>query len=178
MEKEILKQIKKDKKNGFTLLYNQYADYALRTAFSIMKDREKSSDAVQETFIRVYKNIDSYDPTKPFKPWFYRILLNECNRILRKEKQNISFDQLQPILDSLNEDPNDDEYSELYDVIQNLDDINRIPIILKYIHDFSEKEIAETLDQNVNTIKSRLYKGRQKLREALPNFLKGGFANE
>ena len=56
----------------------------------------------------------------------------------------------------------------------NLDEIHRIPIILKYLQDFSEKEIAEILDLNINTLKSRLYKGRQKLKKFLEE---GGRAN-
>ena len=44
-----------------------------------------AKDAVQETFIRVYRQISSYNPELPFDPWFYRILTNECLRLLKKE---------------------------------------------------------------------------------------------
>lgn len=52
-------------------------------------------------------------------------------------------------------------------------DINRIPIVLKYLKGFSEEEIAQILDININTVKSRLFKGRQKLRKYL-EILEGG----
>ena len=60
-----------------------------------------------------------------------------------------------------------EEYEDLYNAIQDLQEINRVPIILKYLNDFSEKEIAEILDININTLKSRLYKGRNRLKKAL-----------
>jgi RNA polymerase sigma factor (sigma-70 family) len=52
----------------------------------VTKSRANTADAVQETFIRVYDHIDRFDPAKAFKPWFYRILLNECNRLMKVVK--------------------------------------------------------------------------------------------
>jgi RNA polymerase sigma-70 factor (ECF subfamily) len=60
-----------------------------------------------------------------------------------------------------------EEYEELYKAVDSLTDKLRIPVILKYLKGFKEAEIAEILDLNVNTVKSRLYKGRQKLKKAL-----------
>ena len=65
------------------------------------------------------------------------------------------------------------EYQFLYEAIGNLKDIYRIPIILKYLKGFKEAEIAEILEINQNTIKSRLLKGRQYLKSALNNIKKG-----
>ena len=55
----------------------------------------------------------------------------------------------------------------LYSALQNLKDDLRIPLLLKYINDFSEAEIAETLDLKCSTVKSRLYEGRQKIKTVL-----------
>ena len=84
MEKELLEKVKNKDKKAFEELYNIYSEYALRVAFAVTKDKSNAADAVQETFIRVYKYIDGYDINKPFKTWFYNILINECNRILSK----------------------------------------------------------------------------------------------
>ena len=62
------------------------------------------------------------------------------------------------------------EYQYLYEAIENLKDIYRIPIILKYLKGFKEAEIAEILGINQNTIKSRLLKGRQYLKLALNHY--------
>ena len=60
-----------------------------------------------------------------------------------------------------------DQLSDLYATIQSLDDAHRIPLILKYVKGFSEKEIAQILSLNQNTVKSRLFKGRKRLKEQL-----------
>lgn len=169
MEKKLITQIQAGDKQMFKELYDLYAEYALRVATAITKSRTFAADAVQETFIRIYKNIHSFDLTKPFKPWFYRILLNECNRFLEKKGKLIPTDHHWDNDPSLakTDQHHFEEYEDLYKAVGELTDLYRIPIILKYLNDFSEKEIAELLDLNQNTVKSRLLKGRQQLREAL-----------
>lgn len=178
MEKKIIKRIKAGDWDAFSLLYNQYADYALRVGMAVTRSKANSADAVQETFIRVYRNIDKFDIDKPFKPWFYKILINECRRIMTPSPDILPMDE---ILENDTQLSQEDkyrfqEYEDLYKAIQELDETNRIPIILKYLQDFSEKEIAEILGLNINTVKSRLYKGRQKLKKALGDF-DGGRVN-
>lgn len=66
-----------------------------------------------------------------------------------------------------------DAFKGLYAVIKELEDTNRIPLVLKYLKSFKEEEIANILNLNVNTVKSRLLKGRQKLKLAIIKYLKG-----
>lgn len=171
MDKELLQNILNGDKESFKKLYDDYSHHALRTAFAITKNRETAKDAVQETFIRVYLNLSGYDSSKPFQPWFYKILVNECNRLLKKGT-TLSFAD-----SSLEEDriaeKEKESFHNLHDAIDSLNDIYRIPVILKYLQGFSEKEIAAILDLNLNTVKSRLFKGRQKLKAALEIIEKG-----
>ncbi|NLO81961.1 MAG: RNA polymerase sigma factor [Clostridiales bacterium] len=171
MEKETIFRIKEGDKEAFEQLYNEYIEYALRTAIAITRNKPDALDAVQETFIRVYRNIIFYDEERPFKPWFFRILVNECHRIMKKKSKVIFIDKYlaNSSMYSKEDSYSFEEYEDLYDAIQGLKDINRIPIILKYLDGFTEKEIAEILDININTLKSRLYKGRERLKEALLN---------
>ncbi len=175
MEKDVIARVKEGDKRAFEQLYNEYAEYAIRTAFAITKNNADASDAVQEAFIRVCRNIMFYDEEKPFKPWFYRILVNECNRIMKRRSKVIPIDQYldDHSMGSQIDDYKFEEYEELYAAIQGLSEINRIPIILKYLNSFSEKEIAEILDVNINTVKSRLFKGREKLKQTLLKMKEG-----
>lgn len=93
---ELIKEIKRGEKEAFRTLYNQYAEYAIRVATAVTRNRMHAADAVQETFIRIYNNIDRFDESKSFEPWLYKILINECNRILKKQPKTI------PIGDCLN----------------------------------------------------------------------------
>lgn len=175
LDRELLQKIREGDKEAFQELYNKYAEYALRTAAAITRNKMSAADAVQETFIRIYKNIESFDIDKPFEPWLYRILVNECNRILSKNSNTILVDDfIQNNLQEVIEDQRKfEEYESLYKAIESLDDNNKIPIILKYLKGFKENEIAEILGINVNTIKSRLFKGRQKLKTLIEKLERG-----
>lgn len=171
MQKDLVSRIREGDKEAFAELYDEYAEYALRVATAITKNSADASDAVQETFIKVYRNINSFDKEKPFKPWFYKILVNECNRIIKQSSRIVLMDEYLHD-DSLGYHKDNyryEEYEELYAAIQSLKEINRVPIILKYLIGFMENEIADILDINVNTVKSRLFKGRERLRKILEN---------
>ncbi|MCM0649142.1 RNA polymerase sigma factor [Clostridium swellfunianum] len=166
MDRELLQRIREGDNEAFEELYNKYADYALRVAAVVTKNKMSAADAVQEAFIRVYKNIQAFDLDKPFEPWFYRILINECNRVLGKNSNLVLVDDfIENNIQGSSEDAyNFEEYESLYKAIESLEDNNKIPIVLKYLRGFKESEIADILGININTIKSRLFKGRQKLR--------------
>lgn len=175
MDRELLQRIKEGDNEAFAELYNKYADYALRAAMAVTRNKMSAADAVQEAFIRVYKNIQAFDIDKPFEPWFYKILINECNRILGKSSNILLVDDFieNNIQSSREDDHSFEEYESLYKAIESLEDNNRIPIVLKYLRGFKESEIADILGININTIKSRLFKGRQKLKNIIER-LEGG----
>lgn len=164
---EMIRNIQAGDKESFRVFYEAYVDYAIRTASAITRNREMAKDAVQETFIRVYRQIGSYNSALPFDPWFYRILTNECLRYLKKESPLSKFDYPDLENDPSLTEESFDHLSDLYDMIQSLDDTHRIPLILKYVKGFTEKEIADILGLNHNTVKSRLFKGRKRLRAQL-----------
>lgn len=154
-------------KDDFQQLYEAHAHFAIRTAIAITRNNEMAKDAVQETFIRVYRNYSSYDPALPFEPWLYRILVNECNRLLKKEAKISGCHHPDLENDPRAAEPSAEKLAEVIHTIQALKDLYRIPLILKYIKGFSEQEIAEILDINQNTVKSRLFTGRNRLRKLL-----------
>ncbi|WP_405097738.1 RNA polymerase sigma factor [Oceanobacillus sp. FSL H7-0719] len=75
---------KKGNEEAFHTLYDSYVDDAMQTAYAIRKSNRVAADIVQETFIKVYRNIESFVLKKPFKPWFYRILINESRRFFKR----------------------------------------------------------------------------------------------
>ena len=82
LDRELIEKIREGNNESFSELYNKYADFALRVAMAVTRNKISAADAVQEAFIRVYRNILTFNLDKPFEPWVYRILINECNRIL------------------------------------------------------------------------------------------------
>jgi len=169
MDEILLQRVRSKDKKAFEELYNQYVGYATRTAIAITRSSTLASDAVQETFIRVYFNIDKFKPGHPFEPWLYRILINECMRLMKRGTRVMYVDDYSDIGHNISHEDDHlfEKYEELYRAIESLDDKIRIPIVLKYLKGFREADIAEILQLNVNTVKSRLLKGRQKLKKAM-----------
>ncbi|MCW3489813.1 RNA polymerase sigma factor [Dethiobacter alkaliphilus] len=174
MDQELKQLFMAGDKKSFQELYNLLIDSTLRTAVVITKNQEIAKDAVQETFIRIYKNRHSFDVNKAFQPWFYRILTNECNRLMKKESKILNLNKPMDDEEYKLAAKTEEDYSDLYEAIQSLKDLYRIPIILKYLQGLSEKEIAETLVLNQNTVKTRLYKGRDLLKSRLKEDCEGG----
>jgi len=165
MEKELIERIQRGDEGAFAELYQLYAEYALRVAAAVIGSSANAADAVQETFIRVYDHIGRFDPSRSFRPWFYRILINECRRFMKKQRDVIVLSEEMRDADLLTYEERYAfaQYEELYKAIGRLKEKQRIPIVLKYLQGFTDEEIADILDLNVNTVKSRLFKARGQL---------------
>ncbi|MFD2629748.1 RNA polymerase sigma factor [Oceanobacillus kapialis] len=167
-ESKLIKKIKKGDQRAFKKLYDLYADYSLRTAYGITRNQADAADIVQEVFLKLYRNIHQFDIKKPFKPWFYQLLLNEARRYIGKKSKHAVSIETEEILDSLSSTTeHEGDYEELEIALEKLDEHHRTVLILKYVNNFSEKEIAEMLDLNLNTVKSRLFKARGKLKTVM-----------
>ena len=179
LDRKLLQHIKAGDADSFAELYNKYAEYTLRVAAAVTGSKTNAADAVQETFIRVYKNIYAFDLDKPFEPWLYRILINECNRIMGKNKNLLLMDDFldSGLVGNAEDNYKFEKYESLYEAIKVLDDKIKVPIVLKYLKGFQENEIAFILETNINTIKSRLFKGRQLLKDLIQEF-EGGMEYE
>ena len=168
MNIKVIKKIKRGDKQAFRAIYDEYYERAMRTAYSMTRDEADASDAVQETFIRIYQNINTFDINRPFKPWFYRILTNEVRRILSKRKNNQNIEET--VHENLRIDSKEAEYVEqqfIHQALSKVKDEHREVIVLKYLDGFSEKEVSELLSITVSAVKSRLYQARKKLQVIL-----------
>lgn len=149
-------------RSQFQQLYTDFAPDLYRMALAVTGRRELAKDALQETFLRVYRFSDQWDSSRPIRPWLYRILLNECHRILKKEKPYISTEThyLETPVAS------QEVRVDILDAVSKLPEEYRVPLLLKYMENWKEREIAEALSLNLNTLKSRLTKARLLMREA------------
>ena len=168
MERLLLKQFKRGDKTAFKTVYELTVDAALRLAKIIMKQDKLAEDAVQEAYLRAYIYRKRFDEHRPFELWFNRILVNECRKRLKENKTKWQL----AAPDGLHEAGQRDvyafeEYEQVYKAFVALPEIYRTPLTLRYLNDYSEKQIAEILSQKISTVKSRLYEGRQKMRKIL-----------
>ena len=132
-------------------------------AKSILKNDSDCGDAVQETLLKAYEKLHTLKQDQFFRTWITRILINECNGILRKKKYMISYEEYMQETRVFEEK----KYTHLYMAILELPEELRILVTLYYIEGFSQKEIAEILGMQEGTIKSRLSRARRLLREIL-----------
>ena len=98
-----------------------------------------------------------------FKTWLTRILINECNHIIRSRKELIPYEDY---FDTREQEPQED-YSEVFEAIMELDSTYRIPLVLFYVEGFSIREICRILNLSQGTVKTRLYRSRKLLKEKL-----------
>lgn len=182
-ENEILliKRSQKGDINSFEELIKEYKKIAYNIALKMLKNKEDAEDVSQEALIKVYKSINRFNMDSSFKTWMYRIVVNTCLDHVRKSKENpISIDQ--PIrsghdefyMDVEDNSPTPQEILEtkltqkmVMDAVNELEEDFKSIIILRDINDLSYEEISEILECNIGTVKSRISRGRQKLKEIL-----------
>lgn len=142
-------------------------------------NHEDAQDCLQEAMLRVYSAISGFKGQSSFSTWLYRVTMNTCLDELRRRKAKPTT-SLDTLLDS-GWSPSDDydtpehhaiqreNNSEIQKTIRELPDDMRSVIVLRDIQGFSYEEIADMLETNVGTIKSRISRGRKKLREKILN---------
>ncbi len=127
-------------------------------------------DIAQEVFIKVYNNIDQFQKRSQFTTWLYRITINCCKDHLRKQKFNIfSFreETKVPTMSFQDKIEQSETSAIVRQAIGELPAKFRLPLILKDIEGYDYDEIARMLQCKIGTVKSRLYRARQKLKEIL-----------
>lgn len=151
-------------------LESQIADYVVRykkniyrLAFSYVKNADDALDIVQESIYKAISSKDSLKNPDYIKTWFYRIVVNTSLDFLRKKRMGDVVGEE----DFASLDPGEvDEYEnfDLQRALDNLPGNYRTVITLRYFEDLRIEEIAEILNENVNTVKTRLYKSLKMLR--------------
>lgn len=133
------------------------------TARAMIKKEEDIADAMQETIMKAYKSLDTLREPDFFKTWVYRILINECNTILKKRQQSISLDILPDHTFA------SDQVSsvELRMAVDQLEEQQRIVVVLYYFEGFPLKEVASMLKITESAVKTRLYRARKILMQEL-----------
>lgn len=143
--------------------YDQY----YRLAYSYVHHAEDAGDIVQNGAYKALKSSGTLKYPEYAHTWVYRIMLNECFQYLRQPK-NFSYEALQEE-NGLEAAGKEDHYADvdLQRAIDALPEREKAIVVLKYFEDMKLEEIAQILDENISTVKSRLYRCMKKLRSGL-----------
>lgn len=139
---------------------------------TLCADSFDADDLYQETWLKVLKKYEQYDPSKPFEAWLTRICVNTYRDFLRHKKKNPVFENFASneektaALENVHEIEKKD-FSDLHNAINSLPEKLRITVILYYFHDLNQAQTAIALGVPQGTVKSRLSKAKKLLREEL-----------
>lgn len=162
-------QSKQSKAQDFTKLIEENKLRFYKTAKVILKNDDDVYDAIQEALISIYKNYDKLNHKEYFSTWATRIVINKCYDLLRKNKNNIV-----PIDENIQNDSSLSKYDEYDDdkygikkAMESLSESQKLITILYYYDNYSVKEIAKIVSIPEGTVKSRLAKAREILKQKL-----------
>ena len=121
-------------------------------------------DAVQETMIETFKSIKKLRKQESYKKWIIKILVNKCNHIYKKNKdRNVSFENVEVKTIYQNKYEQLEEL-DFYSILNGLKYEERMILTLFYLEDYSIKEISKVMKLNENTVKTKLKRGKDKIR--------------
>jgi RNA polymerase sigma-70 factor (ECF subfamily) len=159
---------------AFTHLVETYQTHVYNLCYRMLGEAEAAEDAAQETFLRAYQHLHRYDRRRPFGTWLLSIAAHYCIDRLRRRKFSMSSIEQDedeggfelPDTDSPNPESEaiyGEQRLQMQAVLKRLDSVDRAAIIMRYWHDCSEAEIAESLNLTISAVKSRLHRARRAL---------------
>ncbi len=149
-------------KNQFPIHYNDLLTYAFR----LIKNKDDAQDLVQETYCKAYSNIDKFTIGTNARAWLYRILYNQfCNQ--RRKKSIVWEHSIKYSTKNCTVEQNIISEVEIIDSMNNLDEKYKIISILFFTKEFSYNEIKKVTDLKLGTVKSRIYRSRQILKDEI-----------
>lgn len=166
----IIRQFIDGDQSAFQILVKRHKEKVRNIVYITMNNSALVDDIAQEVFITVYRNLKNFRFESQFTTWLYRITVNRCKDYLRKMNVRKIFSPLEEgneVTEFSTPSENKDVSQIVMDAISKLPVKLRMPLILKDIEGFSYQEISETLKCEMGTVKSRIFRGRERLKELL-----------
>lgn len=173
-EKKLLEQAAKGDNEAFSKLFFTYKALVYRVVYRLLRVQEDVDDAVQQTFIEVFKSLPGYEGKSKFTTWLYRIAVNVSIQHLRKRRSDTISDFDPEILPSESNKDNLEHLELQKQINAALDAIpikKRVVVVLHDIEERTMEEIASILKIPLGTVKSRLFHGRDDMRKKLQKIL-------
>jgi len=158
-------------KEAYGELYDKTIQEVYKTAHFLIGDKTDVDDVVQEIYIQLYESLRKYDNEKPFRPWLIGLAIKQIHSYRRKRWMRLRIvkkaeEQRKPVqIDFSNDIVSKISNQKLIELIHKLPYKLKQVIILRYLHDYSQEEVAEILHIPIGTVKSRIHAALKKLRQ-------------
>ena len=168
-EEALIEKVKRGDSRAFGALVDQYQRVIFNLALRMVNDREEAKDIAQTVFVKVYQNLESYDPSHRFFSWIYRIAVNES---LNHRSRRRRHEELDPGLESNGRGPDEDAAlgelgNEIGCALMQLSADYRTVVIMRHFLELNQAEMSQILEVPEKTVKSRLHSARRLLGEML-----------
>lgn len=170
-DEELVEKVREKDKELFRDVIERYEDKLLRYAGYLMGDHEAAADVVQDSFIKAYKNLWSFDVSRKFSSWIYRIVHNQAVNSMRKRKNEIQIESFDWVKGLRGEDKNVEEQLEkkeaekmLADCMDKLPLKYSEPLTLYFIEEKKYEEISDILRIPLGTVGTRIKRGKMVLK--------------
>lgn len=176
---ELIEKAKDGDIYAFTELVKEFQSDLYHIARTRLSNDDDINDAIQDTMINVFKHLKKLKNTEYFKTWMIKILINECNKIYKRNSKPFGFFnkvELDSAVAYTSSDyiQNVDDSIQFEEMIDKLSYEEKIVLTLYYKDNYSCNEIANILNISVNTVKSRITRSKDKIKQTL----KGGAYND
>lgn len=177
-EQALIQRAQKGDHDAFAALVNEHQAYVYNLALRVVKEENEALDLTQETFVRAWKALPNFRGQSQFRTWLYRITTNLCyNRLpdLRRSLNDLGDDVMGEIPESNLENPAQklelkEVKTHLHEAIDDLEANYKLLVTLRYRYELSYEEIASTLNLPLGTVKTGLFRAKEKLRLALATY--------
>lgn len=159
----LVKQAQKGDSEAFVQLMEGQKQNMYKVARSYLKCEDDVADAMQQTILDCFEKLHTLRQPRFFKTWMTKILINNCNDIVRRSKRIQPMEELKEI----QWEDRSQDLMEFLDTLDSIDEKYRTILILYYVEEFQINEIARILDMNVSTVNSRLQRGRKCYKETV-----------
>ncbi len=168
-----LEQAQGGNRQAFARLVEAYQGPVYNLAYRMLGNAAEAEDATQETFVRMYTKLHTFQPERKLSSWVLSIASHYCiDRLRRRRGEFLSLDE-EPVANTLRSgqpDPQElavrqETRDRVQAMVETLAPVYRVPLVLRYWHDLSYGEIAEVLGLSVQAVKSRLHRARLQMAE-------------
>ncbi len=174
IDSELIKKAKQGNHGAFNILTSKYYPRVYASIFSFIKSKEDSEDLSQQTFIKVWQQLDTFRGDSSFFTWVYRIAINLAKNFVtssgfKKQKINTSIEDTEIDISSFNDIEStvihDESLEEINDYIDTLPESLKTAFVLREVEGKSYEDIAMITQKPIGTVRSRIFRARESIVE-------------